>query len=110
MDPTNTYRDPVTYRDPAIIRGVLGYLIEAADNDDKAPVVDVRDMFADDAHTPDTVEKMLYDLQVFGAIRRTGEYDRRRPAAARDKRRLHITTLGRHWFEGTQPQPLGGTP
>lgn len=105
MTDEHTRRDPITYRDQAAIRSLLEFLVECQDEDaDKATFTEVLETLASEGHNPDTLENMVYELQAFGAIRRTGRY---LPGKGKDSRRLSITTLGRHWLNGTTPEPLG---
>lgn len=104
--PVTGDRHPITYRHPDLIRGVLGYIIDTEADEQRGPAfAEVVEAFDGQGHTGETVETMLYELQSFGAIRRTGRYKR-----GDDSRRVLITALGRHWLDGTQPDPIGGTP
>lgn len=79
-------RFPWSYRNADWVLGIIGYIADL----DKGTWAEVVDHFTDDEHQWRTVEKVIYDLLVFGVIRRAG----------RDHRGLAITTLGRAWLDG----------
>lgn len=94
----------LAYRNSALVRGVLEYLLEAG----KTGWLEVVDTFTSERFAVKTVENTLYDLTAFGAIRRHG-----RPAGRGqhgDTRALELTGLGRYWLEGRTPPTLQGVP
>lgn len=97
---------PWQWRSKRLVLGIINYIAEQDTDTTRAKVlwVEVVDAFTDEDHRYDTVEKVLYELAVFGVIQRIGK-----PAAGRrnvDTRALSITTLGRAWLEGdTIPLP-----
>lgn len=97
-------RDPITYRNPATVIAILGHL---AETDEKMTWDQALETFTTDTLNWKTVENILYDLARFGAIARVGHPPKTRAGA--DTRAIFITTLGRHWLEGTTATPLEGS-
>ena len=86
-------RNPLRYRKPETVAGILGHIYDA---DHPVRWLEVLDMFADTEKEWKTVENTLYDLVAFGALHRIGK-----PAAGKtpDSRALKPTALGRAWLE-----------
>lgn len=86
-------RNPLRYRRPETVAGILGLIYDA---DGPVRWLEVLDTFADTEKEWKTVENTLYDLVAFGALHRIGK-----PAAGKapDSRALKPTPLGRAWLE-----------
>jgi hypothetical protein len=85
--------DPLGYRAPALVLGVLDYVYASATGVAWDEVVD---LFSSGGTPWRTVEATLYDLVAYGALHRIGRPGtRRRP----DTRALRATPLGRAWLD-----------
>lgn len=96
-------RDPLSYRNPALVIAVAGYIADTGD--ERASWHELVDTFHDTDYEARTIEAVIWDLIAYGAVQRLGQ-----PGTVHkpDTRQLRLTTLGRHWLEQKAPPPLPG--